>query len=279
MTRSSSVIRVWERSPFSTSAASSSVIARSRASSIRCSSMSGGSSTDHTRKSPPESSSTVACRAAPGVFLYAASSASSSARTRTSSSIPFSRSICLTASRISLLIWLPPLLDQVPAHDRLVRNSESFVANFDGGRILTGLDHLTAEALAPGDLHVCPHGDGASHRTGEVIARAQGPLEAGRGHLERIAVEIAPQRVRHALAERVVDPTRVVDVDAEPLGPHELDGEHVDVGHPALDGLCDLAMKLSFLFVNLRHSFCPYSQKMGAKRPFLQLGKCGVQTG
>ena len=91
-------------SPVSSSVASSSEIARSRASSIRRSSMSGGSSIDQTRKSPlPWSSSTVACRDAPGVFLYAASRASSSARTRVSSSIPFSRSICLTASRISRL--------------------------------------------------------------------------------------------------------------------------------------------------------------------------------
>ena len=52
MSRSSSRTRVWLRSPFSTSASSSSVIARSRASSISRSSMSAGSSTAQTRKSP-----------------------------------------------------------------------------------------------------------------------------------------------------------------------------------------------------------------------------------
>jgi len=58
-----------ERSPVSTSSASSSSSLRSRASSIRRSSMSGGSSTAKTRKSPSSSISTVAWRAAPGIFL------------------------------------------------------------------------------------------------------------------------------------------------------------------------------------------------------------------
>jgi hypothetical protein len=71
----------------------------------------------------------------------------------------------------------------------------------------------------------------------------------------------------------------MVDEDAEALGPHELDGEHVDVGQAVLHGLCDLAMKLAFSLVNLGHRSCAFSQKMGAARPFLQLGKCGVRTG
>jgi hypothetical protein len=50
----------------------------------------------------------VACREAPGVFLYAASSASSRAATSVPLSIPFSRSISRTASTISWLIVPAP---------------------------------------------------------------------------------------------------------------------------------------------------------------------------
>ncbi len=105
---SSSESSVWFFSPVSSSMRSRSSIARSRASSSRRTSRSGGSSIANTRKSPLSSRITVACRAAPGVFLYAASSASSSAATSVPLSIPFSRSISRTASTISWLILYFP---------------------------------------------------------------------------------------------------------------------------------------------------------------------------
>ena len=76
----------------------------------------------------------------------------------------------------------------------------------------------------------------------------------------------------------MVDTFRVVDVDGDVLGPAELDGEHLDVGQPVLNGLGDLAVELAFLLVNLGHLFCAFSQKMGAARPLLQL-EMWFQTG
>jgi hypothetical protein len=49
----------------------------------------------------------------------------------------------------------------------------------------------------------------------------------------------------------VVDAGRVVDVHRDVLGASELDGEHLDFRDARLDGLGDLAVELSFFFVNL----------------------------
>src|SRR5215216_6217205 len=264
MRRSSSVTRVCDRSPLSSSAASSSEIARSRASSIRRSSMSGGSSIDQTRKSPLAwSSSTVACRAAPGVFLYAASKASSSARTRVSSSMPFSRSICLTASRISRLNLLPPFLDQVSADDGLVGDVEPLLPHSDRCLALTGVDDLPPEALSPGHLDVRPHHNALAEGAREVLLRAQRPLQSRRGDVHAVAFEIRPQLVRHPLAERMIHAGRVVDEHRDVLGPSELDGEHLDFRDAGLHGLGDLAVELSLFLVNLRHPHPRSPEKNG----------------
>jgi hypothetical protein len=52
----------------------------------------------------------------------------------------------------------------------------------------------------------------------------------------------------------VVDAARVVDVHRQPLGPAELDREHLDIRQPVFDGGRDLALKLSFSLVNLHVS-------------------------
>src|SRR5438876_6016312 len=244
MSRSSSVMSVCERSPHSASSRSSSSSVRSRASSSRRSSMSGGSSIEKTRNSPSSgSSSTVAWRDAPGVFLYAASSASSSAWISVFSSIPFSRSIVLTASMISRLMSLP-LVDHVAPYDLAVRDEHGLGAlGAQAEALVAGGEDLAAEPLPAADLLRRPDGDPAADRSSEVRRLAEWPLEARRGDVDRVAVEVSPQEGRHPLAERVIDPGRMVDVDAEPLRRHELDGQHLDARQAGFDLLGHLALE------------------------------------
>jgi hypothetical protein len=101
-----------------------------------------------------------------------------------------------------LLAHLPlPFVDQVRPHDLVVRD-------LDG---LTRHVRQLQRALARGhDLAARPQARGlqphpAPERALEVLARAERPVEAWRRHLDAVAVEVAPQEVRHALAELVVD--------------------------------------------------------------------------
>src|SRR5689334_20346892 len=235
---SSSVSSVWFFSPVSSSMRSSSSSARSRASSGSRTSRSGGSSIANTRKSPRSSSSTVACRAASGVFLYAARSASSSAATRVPLSIPFSRSISRTASTISWLIPLLPFLDLICPHDRVVRDVDLLALHGELDLALAGGDDRAARTARLGlDAHRLADGPL------EMRPRAQGRLRPGRRDLDAVPVEIAAKDVRHALAECVVDALGVVDEDAEALLPVQLEGEHVDAGQCALDKARDVALE------------------------------------
>ena len=102
----------------------------------------------------------------------------------------------------------------------------------------------------------------------EVRPRAQRPLEAGRRDLDGVVVEVRPQNMRHALAERVVDPLRMVDVDAEALLARELEREHFDARDATrLCGSPRAAAALSFS-CDPSPSESPPSRKMGAARPF-----------
>src|SRR5260221_7819394 len=225
--RSSSETSTCECSPVSSSWSSSSVIARSRASSISRSSMSFGSSIENTRKSPLSgSSSTVAWREAPGVFLKAARSASSSAWISVSSSIPFSRSIVLTASMISLLISLS-FVDEVAPHDCLERDVHLVFAGCDLHRALSDSDELAAEALPAGDLVGRAQGDLPADHVAEMRGRPQRALDPRGRDVHRVTVEIAAQETGDARTESVIDPLRMVDVDREPLSAGDLDGEHL----------------------------------------------------
>src|ERR671925_344775 len=80
-------------------------------------------------------------------------------------------------------------------------------------------------------------------RVREVGRLAERPLETRRRDVDRVPVEIAPQNVRHPLAERVVDAGGMVDVDAEALRRQELDREHLDPRQAALDRLGHLALE------------------------------------
>src|SRR5262249_35484342 len=111
-------------------------------------------------------------------------------------------------------------------------------------RALAGRDDLSAQALARG-LHLHLPADG----TLEVLPRAQRPLDAGRRHLDRVAVGVGPQHGGDPLAERVVDAAGLVDVDAEALLPRELEGQDLDARDRGGNGAGNLAVQLSLLVV------------------------------
>src|SRR5438874_5792532 len=237
MSRSSSVMSVCWRSPVSSSSRSSSSSFRSRASSSSRVSMSTGSSIENTRKSPSASISTVACRDAPGVFLYAASNASSSADTSAPSSMPLSRSISRTASMIS---WLMSHLsvDQVRPHDLVVRN----LGLVDFHAALVCEDDLAAKlALARTELHA------ASHDAGEVLRLAQRALDAGGRDVDRVFAQVVAQQVGDARAQPVVDALGMVDEDGEAVRALQLDREHLDAVEAFFDARADLALQLPLL--------------------------------
>src|SRR5579884_3180582 len=159
--------------------------------------------------------------------------------------MPFSRSISRTASTISCVIPYLPFVDQIGPHDLVVRyvgRLGAFAAEPEGA--FAGGDDLTAQPLA-GRTHLHLPAD----RAREVLARAQRPLDAGRRHLDRVAVEVGTQHVRDALAERVVDAAGLVDVDAEALLARELEGKHLDPGQRGRDRAGNLAVQLSLLVV------------------------------
>ncbi len=212
--RSSSETSVCCFSPVSSSIRSSSVIADSRASSSRRSSRSGGISIAKTRNSPSSSSSTAACREAPGVFLYAASSASSSACTSVSCSMPFSRSSARMFSMISMLMSYPSSI-------RLPRTISSYgmVSSSLAVRIVTVASPAATTsprwralpARWPRVRTVTRRPDGL----GEVGRLAQRPLGARRRDVDPVVRAVAVEELGDALAEGVIDPARMVDVDAE----------------------------------------------------------------
>src|SRR5205085_1575325 len=162
---------------------------------------------------------------------------------RVFSSIPFSRSIVLTASMISRLMSLP-LVDHVAPHDLVVRDEYRLGAI--GAELhapLARVEDLAAESLAAADLVLRAQRDPAADGVGEVGGLAERPLHARRGDVDRVAVEVTPQDARDPLAECMVDPARMVDVDAEPLRRHELDGQHLDARQAGLDLLGHLALE------------------------------------
>src|SRR5436190_3668617 len=275
MSRSSSEMSVCWRSPVSSSSRSSSSSLRSRASSSRRSSMSAGNSIEKTRKSPPSSISTVACREAPGVFLYAASSASSRAVTSAPSSMPLSRSISRTASMISWLIS-HPLVDQVAPHDRLVRNVHVGAVDADAQLVRARLGHLTLEPGASGERLGRAQRDRAADDAREVLRLAQRTGGAGRGDVDRVLAQVLAQQVGDAGAQRVVDALGMIDVDAEARRRHQLERDHLDARQVVLDPRRDLALQLPLSLVCRGHQSLALHKKW-ARRPTFQTAEmwCG----
>ena len=262
--RSSSESSVWFFSPVSSSMRSSSSSACSRASSSRRSSRSSGSSIAKTRKSPVSSSSTVACRDAPGVFLYAASSASSSAATSVPLSIPFSRSISRTASTISWLIAVPTLRrSDWPARSRRtvcrpVRHrsgSGRTVRRRRGPCRGRGRSPVFTRTFWPTARSKC-----ACVRSG----RSKPGEETSTEYSSRYGRSTSVTRSQSAWST----PCGMVDVDAEALLAGELEREHLDPGQSRLDRPCDVTLQLSLLDVCCRgHLDQPPGMKNGRRAP------------
>ena len=159
-----------------------------------------------------------------------------------------------------------PFIDQVGPHDLVVRDVRRLRPLRDLNGPLTGGDHLAARAARLGlDTHASA--DGAL----EVLARAQRPLEARRGDLDAVGVEVGPQHVGDALAERMVDALRVVDVDAEALLAGQLEREHLDAGQGALDQPSDVALQRLLLLVRCaRHLKTTPTDEKWAPRAHLE---------
>src|SRR5215475_13809189 len=107
-----------------------------------------------------------------------------------------------------MISWLMslPLVDQISAHDRLVRDVDRLRArHLEGDGVVAGRKDLSAKPPPPCQLLPRPHGDAAAERGPEVLRLPQRPLRAGGRDLDGEVVEVAPEDVRHALAERVVD--------------------------------------------------------------------------
>src|SRR5438105_4873603 len=101
------------------------------------------------------------------------------------------------------------LVDQVAPHDRLVRDLDGACRRGDLERSLARGHDLTTEAGAAGDLGVGAQRDAPADGAAEVAGFAKRPRSPGRRDVDRVAVEVAAEHVRDALAERVVDPSRV----------------------------------------------------------------------
>src|SRR5580765_6815956 len=130
---------------------------------------------------------------------------------RVSSSIPFSRSIVLTASMISLLISslpfqaLLPFVDEVAPHDLAVRDLHALAVGDDERQVsVVRGGNRAAELLSTVQLVLRPYRDGPADRVAEVCRRPQRPLDPGRGEVDGVPVEVAAEQARHALAEGVV---------------------------------------------------------------------------
>src|SRR5438552_13422474 len=186
------------------------------------------------------------------------------------SSIPFSRSIVRTASMISRLIVLP-FVDQVAPDDRFVRDLDAVAVRGQPKPPLLGGEDLSPEARPAADLLRGAERDLPADDVSEVRRLAQRPSEPRRGDIDRVAVEIAAEEPGHTLAERMVDPLRVVDEDGEAVPAGELDCEHLHAWKISLDRLPDLSRQRLLLLMHLGHS--SLSKKTGAMRPFRQAGE------
>ena len=92
---------------------------------------------------------------------------------------------------------------------------------------------------------------------------AKRPLDPRGRHVDGVLAQVLAQDFRDAGAQRVVDAVRVVDVDDEPLGAGELDGEDFHAGQIVLDARADLVLELPFFLECRRHR--SLSQKKWAR--------------
>src|SRR2546423_11659282 len=138
-----------------------------------------------------------------------------------------------TASMISWLMSLP-FVDQVAPHDRVVRDVYIVAVDADRDGPFAGVPEFPFEVFAARDLGAGLESDVATDDAPEVLGRAERAGEARRRHLDGVLPEVVAQDVSGPLAERVVDPLGVVDVDRESIRSRELDGQDFGTRYRAL---------------------------------------------
>ncbi len=114
-------------------------------------------------------------------------------------------------------------------HDRLVRDSHALaVCDAERQSLVVGRNDRASKALSAAQLALCSQGHLPTDDVAEMRGRSQRPLQPRGRDVHGVAVEVAAEQVRDALAERVIDAGGMVDVDREPRRARELDGEHLD---------------------------------------------------
>src|SRR5918999_1433756 len=105
--------------------------------------------------------------------------------------MPFSRSSARTASMISRLMSVPrSVVDQVPPHDRVVRDLHRLGAlRRQLQAPLPGRDELATEALASADFAGRSQSDPTADGPLEVRGLAQRPLGARRGDVDGVLAQ------------------------------------------------------------------------------------------
>src|SRR5512133_2945161 len=96
----------------------------------------------------------------------------------------------------------------------------------------------------------------------------QRPLRPRRGDVDAVLAQVIGEHACDALAEGDVDGLAgAVDVDRHPLGPGELDREHLDARQGLFDLAADLALQCPLLVVHARHLWCVLLTKNGRHAP------------
>ena len=175
----------------------------------------------------------------------------------------------VTASRISRLILYLPSSIRLP---RAIASYGTATRSSAAASVTSRSDAASTsprKRLRPATSCAVRTRDAPADGAGEVLAAcgagARGPARRRRASSARGSRAATPvTRSQSAWST----PSGWSTYTREPLGPAELDGEHLDVRQAALDRCRDLAMELSFPLVHLH--IRSLSQKMGAARPLLQ---------
>jgi pimeloyl-ACP methyl ester carboxylesterase len=140
---------------------------------------------------------------------------------------------------------------------------------------LVSADQLAFEALAAGDLGGRPDGDAAPDEALEVSGLAKRALDTRRRDVDGVFPPIVVELAGNALAESVVHPFGMVDVDAEALGTEQLNGEHLGARDPLLDSPGELLLELPLLCVDVLHRSSYRHKKWAPRAHFAKPVKCG----
>src|SRR4051794_6813423 len=152
--------------------------------------------------------------------------------------MPFSRARACMASTISRDICFL-LLDQIRTVDVGVRDGDHACGGGDRHLLVRGADELAREALVAVAPVAGANASAATEEAAEVGRLRERALDAGRGHLERIALTELGELMGDALAQIERDAVGMVDEHAERVATDDLDEQHLDLrlgrGKAALD--------------------------------------------